>query len=322
MITLSKLAKLTHVSVSTVSKAFSMSSEVNPETREMIFEAAKKLGCFKKFYKAKYPKLVIAVICPEFRSRYYSVALYFIQKRLSEYNCEICVASTDFSESTEAELLEYYNRYTSVDGIIIINGKTKVAEDMEIPVATIDSAYNNGVISVTSDFIPCIREAVDYFVENGVTDIGFIGETNTDTKLAMVCGVIEEKLGKTDSLLISVTDLRFEEGGFDAMEKFFESGKYPRAIICAYDHMATGAISCICEHGLRVPEDIAVMGMNDIGGSGYLNPPLSSINTHLDKVCNETADAMMEYLSGTISEKRITVLPEVIFRKSTEIKKR
>ena len=65
MITLSQLAKLAHVSVSTVSKAFSMSEEVNEQTREEVFRIAKEYGCFKKYYKAKYPKTVIAVICPE-----------------------------------------------------------------------------------------------------------------------------------------------------------------------------------------------------------------------------------------------------------------
>lgn len=62
MITLSKIAKLANVSVSTASKAFSGSTEVNEETREMIFDIAKKNECFKRFYNVKYPKLVIAII--------------------------------------------------------------------------------------------------------------------------------------------------------------------------------------------------------------------------------------------------------------------
>ena len=63
--TLTKLAKLANVSVSTASKAFSMSPEVNSETREMIFDKARELRCFKQFFSAKYPRLVVAVICPE-----------------------------------------------------------------------------------------------------------------------------------------------------------------------------------------------------------------------------------------------------------------
>ena len=62
MITLSKIAKLSHVSVSTVSQAFSGSSEVNEETRKLIFEIANQQNCFKKYYNAKYDKYVIAVI--------------------------------------------------------------------------------------------------------------------------------------------------------------------------------------------------------------------------------------------------------------------
>ena len=73
--TLTKLAKLANVSVSTASKAFSMSPEVNSETREMIFDKARELRCFKQFFSAKYPRLVVAVICPELESRYYSGAV-------------------------------------------------------------------------------------------------------------------------------------------------------------------------------------------------------------------------------------------------------
>lgn len=62
MLTLSKLAKLSNVSVSTASKAFSMSSEVSDETRQRIFDIANQHGCFKKFFKGKYPHYVVAVI--------------------------------------------------------------------------------------------------------------------------------------------------------------------------------------------------------------------------------------------------------------------
>ena len=62
--TLSKLARLANVAVSTASKAFSMSDDINEQTREEIFRVARENGCFKKFFNAKYPKFVIALICP------------------------------------------------------------------------------------------------------------------------------------------------------------------------------------------------------------------------------------------------------------------
>lgn len=321
MITLSKIAKLAHVSVSTVSKAFSMSNEVNPETRERIFDIAKQHGCFKKYYRAKYPKHVIAVICPEFGSRSYSVALALIQKYLSEYNCEICVAATGFSEEKERELLEYYNRYTAVDGVIDIEARVKIDENIEIPVAAVNSMHpNNGVISVTNDNGPPLKKAIEYFTEKGVKDIGFISEMNTLGTLEKFSEVIKGKFGYVNEDLISVTDKRIEAGGYAAMEKFFSNGRLPRAIICAYDHMAIGAVRCIYDHGLKVPDDIAVMGMNDIGGAGeFLNPPLSSINTNMNKMYKIVTDALISHLMGEPSGTREKVVSELVLRKSTEI---
>ena len=97
MITLSKIAKEAHVSVSTASKAFSGSPEVNEETRQLIFDVAKRYGCFKKFYNAKYSKFVIAIICPEFSSIHYANYLSFLRQSLAQQNCEVCVAESNFS---------------------------------------------------------------------------------------------------------------------------------------------------------------------------------------------------------------------------------
>ena len=67
--TLTKLARIANVSVSTASKAFSMSSDISELTREEVFAAVRANGCFKKFFNAKYPKYIAAVICPELNSR-------------------------------------------------------------------------------------------------------------------------------------------------------------------------------------------------------------------------------------------------------------
>ena len=66
--TIQKLAKLAGVSAGTVSKAFSGSSEIPEKTRNHIFEVAKQNNCFEKYYKIKYSKKVVAVICPEVKS--------------------------------------------------------------------------------------------------------------------------------------------------------------------------------------------------------------------------------------------------------------
>lgn len=306
--TLTKLAKLANVSLSTASKAFSMSSEVNEETRERIFKIAKQHGCFKKFYKAKYPKYVIAVICPEFKSRYYSMFLSSLQEYLKNYNCEISVASTDFCEKTKNELVEYYNKYTSVDGVILLAKKEQTEENIEIPVVT-----------VSTDFAASLKEAIQYFISKNVTKIGFIGEKLTESKKKEFCDLMED-IGLTVSPnFISISDRRFEEGGYDAMEKILASEEFPRAIVCAYDNMAIGAIRCIYDHGLQVPEDIAVLGFDDIRESKFLNPPLSSINHNIDKACRLATEAIMEKIMNNCGESHIKAESKLHLRQSTKI---
>jgi len=321
LITLSKIAALAHVSVSTASKAFSMSSEVNEQTREMIFKIAKEQGCFKKFFNAKYPKFVVAVICPEYKSLFYSSALSMLQEYLSEYGCEVCVASTNFSAQTEADLLEYYSQYSAVDGIIVINGSAAIDPHLGLPVVTL---YPNqgcaGPISIRGDISAAITAAFAHFRSRNVTDIGFIGDPQTFLKQQLLAKFGEALGMPLREKYICISDARFEAGGYAAMETFFKAGNLPQAIFCAYDYMAIGAIRCILDHGLSVPNDIAVIGMDDIPEAKYLNPSLSSINVNMDKTCRIAAEAIIRCLTEqpfALSEK---VTCDLHLRASTDIK--
>jgi len=318
MMTLSKLAKLAHVSLSTASKAFSMSSEVNEETREMIFGLAREHGCFKKFYNAKYPKLVIAVICPEFRSRYYSSLVTSIQETLAEMNCEICVASTDFSKEKRKDLYDYYNNYSNVDGIIVIDGGSGDLADGNVPVVT-NGKSNEKTLSVSSSSSMGINLAVDYLLSKNVKDIGFIGESHTNSKLVAFEEYMNQKHINVNQDYVSVSEERMERGGYEAMKKLFERNTVPRALICAYDCMAIGAMKCIFDRGLKVPDDVAVIGMNNNRESEFLNPPLSSIDLCTEKIGREMSMAVINKLMGRDGATHTKISPELILRKSSEM---
>ncbi len=318
MMTLSKLAKLAHVSLSTASKAFSMSSEVNEETREMIFNIAREHGCFKKFYNAKYPRFVVAVICPELRSRHYSILVSYIQGELSKRGCEMCVASTDFSPQTSKELYDYYNNYSNVDGIILIDGGKDWIQKNNIPIVS-SGKHINSAVNVSTDFSDGIRMAADYFIEKGITDIGFISEPYTVSKLNLFKEYMHEKGIENSEEYLSLSSERMEKGGYLAMEELFKKEKLPRAVICSYDCMAIGAMRCIFDHGLRIPEDIAIIGINNNRESQYLNPPLSSIDTGESELSKIMAEAIVNKIMGKETKDNFVIKPRLILRKSSEI---
>lgn len=315
--TLSKIAKAANVSISTASKAFSMSNEINEQTREQIFNVAKEYGCFKKFFNAKYPKLVIAVICPEFESRHYTEYLSHLHKYLEAENCEVCVATTNFSKTRERELLEYYYRYSSVDGIIVIGAKTNTY-DFEIPVVAINPTVEYK-ISVSTSLYPALEMAVRYLLEKNVSSVGFIGEKLTTSKLndfekaLNACGI------PFDEAYVSITDKRFEEGGYEAMQNLIENGKPPRAVICAYDYMAIGAMKCAKDNGYDIPRDISILGMDNIAEAKYMTPPLASIAPDIDEMCRFACSSVLNYINGTPFVQNHTVATKLYFRDSFKL---
>ncbi len=322
MITLSKIAKLANVSVSTASKAFSLSSEVNEETRELVFKVAREQGCFKKFFNAKYPKFVIAVICPEIVSLYYADILFRLQKQLAEKNCEICVATTDFSPEKEAELIDYYYKYSSVDGIIVVGGRNDLRiEETEIPLVFVGSREEIGEDKVCfyTDTASAVKEAVDYLLQKGVFDIGYIGEPLTRGKLTQLSDILKEAGHPINEDFVCISEHRFEQGGYEAMEDLLSRKVHPRAVVCAYDYMAIGAIRCALDKGLKVPDDIAVLGMDDIAQAPYLNPPLASISSERDEICRLASDAIVDRIKGVFSDKSRILPAEFKLRRSFEI---
>ena len=298
--TLTKLAKLAHVSVSTASKAFSMSPEVNPGTREMIFGLAKEHGCFKKYYRAKYNKAVIALICPEFDSFNYANYISGIQRLLEKHNCDICVASTHFSAEVERELLDYYSNYAEVDGVIAI-GLQMSAEEWDFDIPTVLISSQNLIASTPSIRCPissALREAISEWKSLGVADIGFIGERRTAPKLEVFKSVMKELNSQLNDSHIAISDTGFEDGGYEAMSRLLSCKTPPRAVVCAYNYMAIGAMRCLKDRHLSVPDDVAILGMDDIPEIAYLTPSLSTIAYKKDEVCALAVKMLMELLAG------------------------
>lgn len=320
MMTLSKIAQLANVSVSTASKAFSGSAEVNEETREMIFRVAREYGCFKKFYNVKFPKLVIAIIAPEFKSSYYTRYLSCLQDALGAENCELCVSTTGFSPEKEESLLEYYYKHSNVDGILILDSHITIEDRYEIPIVSLNSKrMSRCPHEIINNMYPAMQECAAYLKEKGVTDVGFVGETLTLGKCRSFARALSEVGIELREENIRTTSKRFEEGGYDAMEQFFQGGHLPRAILCAYDYMAIGAIRCLTERNLRVPEDVAVLGMDNLRQGEYLNPPLASISSKTQTLCHLGAKAILGLINGESVPEKQEINSTFYLRRSFEI---
>lgn len=316
--TMSELAKLANVSVSTVSKAFSEADDINIDTKNRIFEIAKQTGCYGKFYKGKYHKKIIAVICPEIASDYYASILNCIRALADRSDAIMFIATDDFKQATQAELIEYFCAYLKVDGIIVFGLKSKLKKSYETPIVSLFGAVDEKVDSVKIDSYSAIKDAVDLLLDYGHTKIAFLGETLTKSKVKMFEKAML-KAGVSDIKIIESHE-RFEKAGKDGINQLMSTDEDYTAIICAYDNIAIGAIKELKTRGYKVPDDISVIGIDNIAIGEYTETALTTIGINPEEICAIAWDLLQKKLKNPYykSYQNITLNTELIVRESVK----
>lgn len=334
IITLKKLSIQTGYSVSTISKVLSGSDEIKGETADIIWKAAKESGYISQkdkrkrdiFQSIKDFHPIIAVIVPEFSSTYYMGILSKLEAKIKQMGGIMSVSIGNFSAVDEQRLIQYYNSIFSIDAIILISSELNLPFDelqLQIPLILLGCANHNYAFdSVNIDFERSINDAIVHLKNLGHTEIGFIGESLTKVKYDCFAKAIAQNSLVLCEDYIRINDKRHEEAGYIAMQSMFANGKLPTAILAAYDFIAFGAIRAINEHGLSVPLDISIIGMDDITISSYLKTPLSSIRTFTNDLCEIT----LSILKRKIEDKNfktiqsIGIQSELIIRATTSKK--
>ena len=290
---LSQLAKAAGVSVATVSKAFSGSDEISEATRQRVFDLARENGVFDRYNKHRFSKPIIAVICPEFVSNYYEVFVAKAEEEILRHNGLVIASATDFDATRERELFNYYAHYCRVDGIVLIDSYTPLENPKLVPTVAINVGRDHHVDTIHLDMRAAMDAAIGCLRRQGHTRIGFAGERLTGIKQAFFI----EAMKRADLPLrpewIKISDTRFAPAGEQAAGAWLSEGTLPTAVVAAYDDLAVGLQHALTAHGLSVPRDVSLIGMDDMSFSPYIAPPLSSINMHIEEACRKAIEILL-----------------------------
>lgn len=296
---LKKIADLAGVSVSTVSKAFSGSEEISEKTRQHIFAIAKEQGIFDKYNKNKFNKRVIGVISPEIISNYYSMLLSILNQEIEAHGCIMMLSLSSFSAERIEELFSYYTSYCNADGIIVVSSNANLKNPNRIPAVLLSSKERKeGFDSISMNFEMAIDEAIEYLKSMGHTKVGFAGEKLTISKQNTFERAIRRAGLPFHQHWVKRSDKRFEDAGVEIAREWLAEGDLPTAILVAYDYIAIGLIRTLKENGIRIPEDVSIIGMDDITTAPYLEVPLSSIRSHHDDACRQAVELIMKKLDN------------------------
>ena len=297
--TLKQIAEAAGVSVATVSKAFSGKKDISEETREAIFAIARDFGCFDKYNKNKYGKKVIAVICPEIISEHYTQIIHILEELIEAEGALMVVSCHNFSDTRTEELFFYYSSHNRADGIILVDAGIKLLKPPAVPAVVIGGSKEEcGMDVFEMDNLHGMEEAICRLKALGHTEIGLAGESLTSGAVRLFRAAMEKQNLEILPGNIIVSNRRFEEAGIQAMDEWLRKGSYPTAIIAAYDYIAIGIMKCLKKYDLKVPEDVSVVGINDIGIVSFLEPPLSTVRTYSEEACKAAVSVIMKKMEN------------------------
>jgi DNA-binding LacI/PurR family transcriptional regulator len=324
---LKDIAKITGVSISTVSKALNNSSEIKRETKARIIKVAQDLNYEFNPGKpdSKRKNRLIGVICPEVNSNYYTQLISSVGTHVVSRGYQYIVAISDFRTDKEERYLELLGN-SGVDGIIFITEN----KNIEAVMSSIKYFWNIPLVLIAADAetdnFDCIRIddchgvviGVEHLIKLSHSKIGYIGDHLTESRLKTYREVLARHGIPVDQNLIQIPDTRFEECGYKGMKAMLGAGA-PTAVFAAYDDIAIGAMRAISEHGLSIPEDISVIGMDNVTVCPYLTKSLTTVSNPI----KEMAAVSVSILSHKIEDRSFTVVqhvalkPELIVRETT-----
>lgn len=330
-ITMDEIAKLAGVSKATVSRVLNDSEcGVGEQTRVRVKKIAEELGySVEQTEKKKNVSFTryIALILPDITNPFFADLAKSVEQSLRRKGYSLVLANTDFSEDNEAAQIREL-MVKRLEGILLVPSGIRAREEHDLPrryqipmvlmdrklegISDIPGVYSNNEYA---SVISC-----EHLIRQGARDIVFIsGPLNVSTS-------IERFEGYKAVLAQHSIPFRPEmcrhgsytvESGYNAVLELERSGISYSAILAANDLMALGALKAVREFGYRVPEDVQIIGFDNIEFSQYCEPSLST----MQQPTFDMGAKAVELLTGII-EKRDPVQPErlipkLLMRKTT-----
>lgn len=323
--------KLSPTTVSLVLNSAPTASSIPQETQDRIFEAARRLN-YRPNYIARSLRAqrthTIGVLIPELSGGYASMVLSGVEEKLLEKDFYYFIGSHRHQD----EFIERYTRFfieRCVEGILAID--TPQNHQTFLPVVSISGHdKTKGVTNIVLNHKSAAHLAVEHLTTLGHRKIAVIKgqEFSSDTEIR--CNSILESAAKLEiqieNALVSqlIGNDPSPETGYNAAKKLLESGREFTALLAFNDISAIGAIRALKEAGLEVPEDVSVIGFDDIAEAKFHNPALTTIRQPLKTMGGLGVEYLLEKIQHNVDEnifRDVTVEPELIVRQSTAVAK-
>jgi LacI family transcriptional regulator len=327
MVSIKDIARWAGTSPSTVSRVVNGKAHVNSEKREQILSLIKETGYVPN--KAARSMVLqrsfaVGIVIPDTFNLFQQQLFSIIERRLEAFGYHTLFFFAKQGMPNEADCLSHLSK-EELDGVIMLQemhlpGFYEYFSDTALPVVASTCRYYQ-YPSVAVKEQQAAFEGVTYLINLGHKKINMISGTGFafgDSRTEGYYRALETKGLPRDEGRVTAVQFYTAEYGSYGMSEMLQKSRDFTALFAATDELAIGAIRVLRDEGIRVPEDVSVLGFDDISVSNYLVPRLTTIRQPLDDIGEQTALAMHRSITDRNLSRFDVELPHrLVIREST-----
>lgn len=317
------------ISRNAVSLALARKPGVSEETQEMVFYMAKKLG-YAKIPGTQSTENKILILIPEYirdDSYFYNQIYWAVDERAKQKGYIAIMASLSPQMEQDRSLPELYNDF-DFSGIIVIGVVqveyiqflTTVTENLVVVDNTYWDVPLDSIVTANTD---AGYKMTRYLLDNGHRKIGFIGSIQTTTSIferwcGYQCAMQNAGLRpyRELSILASSPLSSLLSNSDELCEKMQQLPEIPDAFVCGGDRIAIAAIQSLKKLGYRIPEDVSIVGIDDIDMSQVITPRLTTARIDRARMGREAIDLLIRHLNRSSHRTKIELYTQLVVRDS------
>jgi DNA-binding LacI/PurR family transcriptional regulator len=322
------IARIAQVSHPTVSRALQNSPLVNPQTAERIWKIANESGYRASAVarglvtrRTRTIGLVVTTVADPFTCEVVSG----IEQTASDCGYSVFLADSNADPAREQKIVQSFAE-RRVDGIIVTSSRVgalyiPLLSEMQVPIVLVNDHHPGAFVhSVMIGNRAGMRAAAAHLIGLGHRRIAYVGDRlgyQSDTERhAGYRAALEAASIPALPALTAYGDGK-PQGAIEAMNTLLESSEPPTAVCCYNDMSALGVMRAIHLRGLRVPEDISVVGFDDLFLSSYTQPPLTTVRQPMRRMGQLAMESLFKVMTGEGPAIKIEVEAELVVREST-----
>lgn len=330
--TMQEVARVAGVSKATVSRVLNNSSRISEKTRSRVQEVIKSLNYEPNYIARSLSKQKthsIGVILEDIMNPFFTQVAKGVETVLKENGYTMLMTSSGFVYEEELELTRTLLRY-KVDGILITPVQAdslaiNILKTRKIPFFIMNAKTEDPSVNwIDSDNLSGSYMATQYLLKLGHRRFLCLFSNKLqgtrDRLEGFKRGIAEKGLSISDQILLG--DAAFREDGYKLIDRYIRDHdveSLPSAIVAVNDTTAIGAMDCLLEHGLRIPEDVSIIGYDDIYLASLTRIPLTTIHQSKFRMGEIAAKGLLEIIkhpSDATDAHHFLIHPKLVIRES------